>query len=235
MWIYIPYHFEQAISQRLVFIILMLFMGLSQTGCINTLVRAVVDPQALATDVGNSVARNSARSLFSEEDLGSLSDVEQSVTRLDNMISKSDNPATKQELQALRDHVSKGLDNQVNRQITDSRDGIGSVSQTFTSSLKKRIGSVRRMGDLYADSAWVDYQPYKQRLDPIFDGVRQNNFERWVPQFDQLDDREHEWISERRYWSQSLLPLPNYGYGIDPKTGFIKLWKLQTQDKVFLQ
>ena len=47
MWIYIPYHFEQAISQRLVFIILMLFMGLSQTGCINTLVRAVVDPQLL--------------------------------------------------------------------------------------------------------------------------------------------------------------------------------------------
>ena len=40
--------------------------------------------------------------------------MEQSISRLDDMIAKTNDPSAMQELQALRDHVSKNIEQKLN-------------------------------------------------------------------------------------------------------------------------
>ena len=202
--------------------ILLISFCFTQSGCIDFIARAITDPSGLVADIGAATAESSARSILSDNDVGSLSQMEQSVSRLDDMIARTNDPSAMQELQALRDHVAKGVEQTQLESVTEDVSGLGDGPHGFSQAAWAKRQHSRRLGELYADPALVAHQPYQQWPKRSFDSVRTNNFERWAPPLNEMDYREHDSVSAARPWSQSIEPDPSYGFAIDPHTGFIR-------------
>lgn len=210
---------------------LLIIFCVLQVGCLDLIARAIIDPSGLATDVGTSLAESSARSLVSDQDVGSLSQMEQSISRLDDMIAQASDPNSAQELQALRDHMAQGFEEAGSAPVNNQVEGIGPGLQGYTLSDVRYKDPARRVGDVHADPALIQHQPYKQWPVPPLADVRDNNFERWSPYLSDLDNREHDRISEIRYWSQSIEPEPIFGYAINPTSGFLETGFYEPQER----
>lgn len=218
------------------------FLGLSwlvifcfiNVGCLDLLVRGIIDPSGLASDVGTAVAADTARSVIAPSDVQSLQELDRTISRLDTLIADGDESMAANDLKALRQHIAEGRDQLVaDEQVTDEAETVLTNKGPFAYSPEAAREPARRLGDPSADPSWIAHQPYRQRQEPPFSRIRHNNFQYYSSinkkiyyptGHDLVRYREHDngtvqSLSNNRLINDEHNMRQPFSYGIDLATG----------------
>lgn len=209
-------------QRRLCTVTLLIVACLSQYGCLDLLVRAIIDPGGLATDVGAAVAQESAQSMIGAADVRSITQLDQTINRLDGLIAESQNDMQAADLRALRDHIEQSKDLLDGDKATTGEDHMLRRNDPFAYARKARWEAPRRMGEPSFDPAHVPVQTYQRWQQPDMKGVRKNSLRSIPVRADYAGARQHD---RGTIDMVSLTPRPeenNEVFAIDVQSGFLR-------------
>ncbi|TVR11917.1 MAG: hypothetical protein EA401_10085 [Planctomycetota bacterium] len=190
------------------------------SGCLPLLVRALTDPGGLASDVATVTADNAVTSLVESDAHAGLSEVDQSLGRLDELIASGADDGYSGDLGAIRNNIEEsrylleqGNANPNENALMQGKGMRGDLAQ-------RRVLDTRRLGDVDSDPSFTTISEYQQLEQIRLDDLRGNAFRppRYQPNFvgNRFHDRGHMPLLPAKESVSGMSPLV---YGIEMSSG----------------